>query len=143
MIFIKITTKMSRKLFSFSEKVWKTADVQYYGKQIDWKKEMLIIQAYNKDELAGVLELYMQAGVMHIQDLVVDFAQQKQGIGTALMNKAEEIAKQNNMHKIYLETGKTWGVRKFYEKLGFSLTGELPKHYAKQDYVEYTKLLNL
>jgi len=53
------------------------------------------------------------------------------------------LAKRERVHKIFLETGKTWKVRKFYEKLGYNKTGDLPKHFAKQDYIEYTKLLDL
>lgn len=44
-------------------------------------------------------------------------------------------------HKICLFTGKSWSARKFYEKLGYKKTADLPKHYFKVDFVIYSKIL--
>jgi len=143
MIKIIITKKYSPQFYDFSKKIWEIADMENYGRKINWEKENRFIQAYKNTTLVGLIELTLEAGVMHILDLVVDYTEQNQGIGTELMKKAEEVAKQNNIHKIFLETGATWKVRKFYEKLGYVKTGDLPKHFEKQDYVEYTKLLEL
>jgi ribosomal protein S18 acetylase RimI-like enzyme len=57
------------------------------------------------------------------------------------MERAEAIAKQYKLHKVYLDTGKNWKAAKFYESLGYKKTGELPKHLEQQDYIEYSKFL--
>lgn len=143
MITVKVTTKLTPLLSSFSDKVWGTADSQHYGKKIIWTKESKFIHAYNDKQLIGLLELTIEVGVMHIIDLVVDFGHQKQGIGTTLMKQAELLAKKNTVHKIYLETGKDWSARTFYEKLGYTKTGDLPRHFAQKDFVYYTKFIDL
>jgi histone acetyltransferase (RNA polymerase elongator complex component) len=58
------------------------------------------------------------------------------------MKEAEKLAEKEKLHKIFLETGKTWGVGTFYEKLGYIKTGELPKHHGGQDYIQYSKFLS-
>lgn len=63
------------------------------------------------------------------------------GIGKSLMDKAEELAIKEKMHKIYLETGKNWDVAEFYKKLGYEQTGVLPQHYQRQDYIILSKFL--
>lgn len=54
------------------------------------------------------MEITVQLGVMHIDSLIVKHEKHRQGIGKILMNTSEEIAKEKNVHKIYLETGKDW-----------------------------------
>lgn len=137
----KITTKATPKLMAFSELVWAQADIQYYGRKIDWKKENRYIHAYEGKKLIGLLELTIMSGVVHILDIVVDYEYHKHGVGTTLMQQAEEVAKKSGAHKLFLETGADWGVRKFYENLGYVKTGDLPNHFAKHDYVEYSKFL--
>ena len=132
---------MTPSVLSFVKKEWKTADNQYHRKVVDWKKQTKILTAYEEGKLVGVLELYYVAGVMHIEEIIVAFSHHKKGIGKLLMEQAEEIAKKEKLHKLYLETGKTWGVANFYEKLGYIKTGEMPKHYCSQDYIQYSKFL--
>lgn len=141
MVDIRISQKMTPSVLSFVKKEWKTADNQYHRKVVDWKKQTKILTAYEEGKLVGVLELYYVAGVMHIEEIIVAFSHHKKGIGKLLMEQAEEIAKKEKLHKLYLETGKTWGVANFYEKLGYIKTGEMPKHYCSQDYIQYSKFL--
>ncbi len=129
------------QIAAFTKKAWEVADLRHYGEKIDWTKEKCFIQAYDEGILVGSLELDFMAGVMHILDVIVDPIQQQQGIGTLLMQSAETLAKEKSLHKIFLETGKTWDACKFYEKLGYKKTGDLPNHYLQQDYVEYSKFL--
>ena len=49
-------------------------------------------------------------------------SQQHKGLGKLLMEKAEEIAKQNGMKKIYVISG--IGVREYYRNLGYELEGD-------------------
>jgi N-acetylglutamate synthase-like GNAT family acetyltransferase len=98
---IKITNKLTPRLNSFSDDVWKIADMHRYGRKTDWKKQTKVIQAYEKEKLVGLLELTIEAGVMHIADLVVNYAHQKQDIGTTLMQQAEVLAQKEQVHKIF------------------------------------------
>lgn len=141
MIQIHITEKVSPKILEFLKKEWKTADIKYRGKEMTWLKTNKVLTAYEDQTLVGVLELNYVAGVMYIEEIIVAFDYHKKGIGTLLMKNAEDIAREAGLHKIYLETGKTWGIASFYENLGYIQTGEMPKHSGGQDYVQYSKFL--
>lgn len=141
MITIKIDTELTPDIHKFLENEWVIADKKNIGKALDWDKKTIFFNAYQEDELVGSLELNYQEGVMCIEDLIVKNDKQGLGVGSLLMNKAEELAKKEKLHKIYLETGRTWEARRLYEKLGYVKTGLLENHFANQDYVIYTKFL--
>jgi ribosomal protein S18 acetylase RimI-like enzyme len=139
---IEEVTPISPQILDFQKKEWTNADTEHYGIVIDWKKEKKTLVTKDNEKTLGVLELLIQAGVMHIETLIVAHEKQGQGIGKALMQKAEQIAQEYKLHKIYLETGKTWYATKFYEALGYTKTADLPKHFVKSDYVIYSKFLS-
>ena len=58
-----------------------------------------------------------------------------------LEQKAVEITKKQNGHKLFLMTGKDWEAIKFYETLGFEKTGEINNHYFNGDFIELTKFI--
>jgi len=135
MIDIQEMSATSPELEEFQKKEWEPADIEHFGRIIDWKKETKVLKALDNNKLVGVLELTIQSGVMHIDSLIVKHERHGHGIGKALMVKAESIASKHKVHKIYLDTGKNWHATKFYEALGYEKTGELPKHLEQQDYV--------
>ena len=53
------------------------------------------------------------------------------GYGTKLMARAEEIARRNDCAGIWPDTFE-FQARRFYEKIGFKLFGELPNHPRSQ-----------
>lgn len=142
MITIRELPTLSPDLSLFQRNEWVSADITHFGRTIDWTKITKVLQATDKDEVVGVLELTMQAGVMHIDSIIISHKRQGLGIGKELMMRSEEIAKQHKMHKIYLDTGKNWPATKFYESLGYIKTGDLPNHFENQDYIEYSKFLS-
>ncbi len=141
MLKIKELEVSSEEILSFQKHEWEKSDFIDYGITIDWVKDKKILLAVEDDETAGVLELTMQAGVMRIESLIVKHEKQRSGIGTALMSKAEKIAKARKIHKIFLHTSRSNRTSKFYKSLGFSITGELRDHHAHQDYRIFTKFL--
>lgn len=141
MMKITVEEKELPEVGDFAGKEWDIADLKHYGKEVDWTTHARFIQAYEGDDLVGALELEYEAGVMHIEDLIVSHSHHRKGIGKALMKKAEEIAREAKLHKIFLETGEEWEAREFYEKLGYIKTGDLPKHSGGHDYVQYSKIL--
>jgi ribosomal protein S18 acetylase RimI-like enzyme len=141
MIDIQELDKISPEIETFQKTEWEPADIEHFGRIIDWKKDTKVLNATDNNELVGVLELTIQSGVMHIDSLIVKHKRYGQGIGKALMTKAEELAKKHNLHKIGLDTGKNWPATKFYKSLGYEKTGDLPKHLEQQDYIEFSKFL--
>lgn len=138
---IQIADTISEDAVDFVKNEWKNAGIVHFGRIVNWKKEKKTLQAIEENEIVGVLELTMQAGVMYIDELIIKQDRQGHGIGKTLMEKAEELARERKLHKIYLDTGKTWLATKFYEALGYQKTGELPNHFEHADYIIYSKLI--
>ena len=63
-------------------------------------------------------------GYLHVDMLVLPESLRRQGIGTDLMRKAEAEALRRGCHGSYLETF-DFQARGFYEKLGYTLFGQL------------------
>lgn len=141
MIILKTVDTLPNEAIDFVKREWVTADLRHFGREIEWKKEKKALLAKANDSIIGVLEFTTQAGVMYIDEVIVANDKQGEGIGTLLMQKAEIIALDKKLHKIYLDTGATWPAVKFYEALGYTKTGDFPKHLGGQDYVIFSKFL--
>jgi GNAT superfamily N-acetyltransferase len=126
---------------AFHDREWKVADEAHFGSGFVWKRESIILVAQEGEVIVGVLEGVLQCGVMHIGTLLVDHTRYRLGIGTALIQEAEKSVRVKGAHKMWLETGKGWDAGKLYESCGFEMTGRLKDHFAHEDYVIYTKML--
>lgn len=135
---IKISTKGSKKLKAFNKKEWPTANIEHFGHNQDWNTKHYVLEMYENQDLVGILGLKIEAGVAHIGTMLVAKNKRRKGIGRLLMEKAKQISKQNVAHKIYLQTGQDWQSVKFYEKLGYKITGQLSNHYFQKDFIEFT-----
>lgn len=138
---INVSPKGSKKLKEFNKREWPVADNEHYGQVLDWKEEHFVLEAVEQKAIVGTLGFKIEVGVAYIGTLVVAHEKRGKGIGKSLLKKAEAIAKEKNVHKIYLVTGKGWDAEKFYTALGYSVTGELPNHYFHKDFIELTKFL--
>lgn len=136
---IKKISKNNKKLVEFNRIEWPKANIENYGHSRDWNAKNYIFAAYDDTQkIIGTLGIKIEGGVGYIGTMLVARKSRGQGIGKALMNKAKEVAKQQGAHKIFLQTGKKWPSLKFYEKLGYKITGELNNHYFHLDFVELT-----
>jgi len=139
---IKEVKKETKATKDFAEKKWAIADLEHYGENVKWEKTTHDIVARDSDnKIIGKLDSSMEAGVAHISNIMVAKSGRRQGIGKALMLRAEEFARKNGAHKIFLKTGKGWGSVSFYESLGYKITGEFLDHSFHQDFVIFTKFL--
>lgn len=140
---ITVQNELTSELSEFLKKFWHDADIEHYGKDSGWQSESLIFLAYEEEikDPVGVLYAKLDAGVIFLDAIIVSKNSQKKGIGTALMSELEKVAKEKNAHKIYLYTRDDWNAVKLYKKFGFKKTQNLPNHYLKKDWVEYTKFL--
>jgi ribosomal protein S18 acetylase RimI-like enzyme len=138
---ITVSKATSEEIKEFNNQEWIAADLKYYGKTSAWIKEKYFFKATENGEIVGAIIGKYEAGVLYIDDLIVAKEKRNLGIGKALVKKAEVYGKEMGGHKVYLITGKTWEVRKFYDSLGFIKTGELLNHYRHVDFVIYEKLI--
>ncbi len=141
MKFIK-SKKRSKKATEFSKKEWALADIEHYGKASDWSEKGYYIQVTEGDEVLGLMHYTLICGVIEISTFIVSHKHRGKGIGTKLIKKIEDIAKKDNVHKIYLVTGDGWKAEDFYTKMGFEKTGEHKNHYLHKDWIIYSKFLS-
>ncbi len=141
---IKVTENGSEKLDEFYRKEWTTADKKHYGREVlweSWTPRNFTIEACNDDEIIGALSFTIHQDVSVIELFITAEKHRGEGVGKLLVEKVEEISKENHVHKIYLQTGKDWEEVGFYEKFGYVKTGDLPNHYLHSDYIEMTKFI--
>ena len=131
----------NKEMVAFSDREWSIADKNHFWKSGRWIEDVHYIRAVDDNVILGILHYCIKAGVMEIVSIVVSHSMHRQGIGRALIEKAEKIAKQKGVHKIFLTTGVGWDAINFYEKLGYQNTGELKKHYLMQDLLIFSKEL--
>lgn len=133
--------KQTPALERFAIREWKKADKEHYGPGWNFKTKEYVFVARDKKDVIGTATLRAKAGVGEVKTVLVAEKKRGEGIGHALMGQVERMAKKNKLHKLWLNTGKGWKAQRFYEKLGYVVTADLKKHYAKTDFVIYTKYL--
>lgn len=132
----------TNKLRAFKAKEWELIHPEHFGTKQDpdyWKKERVVFKGVESKKIVGVLIGDYTAGVMYIDQLIVKHDQRSKGVGKALMDKAFELAKKANLHKIYLYTGNNWQAIQFYKSLGLAIEAEISNFYQNKDFVIMSK----
>ena len=93
----------------FEKKEWAKANKEHYRKLLNWKQKEYSAVAFDREEIVGIIDATVQAGVMYVKMVIVSENYRKKGAGEMLMRKMEMIARKQKAHKIYLHTGKSWG----------------------------------
>jgi ribosomal protein S18 acetylase RimI-like enzyme len=139
---MRITVSTNSKSWTaFEKREWEKADIEHYGQPLKWDKKNFKISAYEGRKIIGNLRMDIREGVAYVDAIIVSPENRGKGVGNQLMKKAEELARKNKTHKIYLQTGEDWTSLFFYLKLGYEITSKLPNHYHHVDFVELTKYL--
>lgn len=144
-VHIKPLKMKSKRLRAFKRTEWKLIHPAHYGVEINeeyWNTKHLLLEAVEGKNIIGALVGELMAGVLHIKELIVKHDRRKMGIGKMLLAKAEEWAKRQGAHEMYLTTGIKWKAKDFYEKHGFIVSARLPNFYSKTDFVLLRKLLD-
>ena len=82
---------------------------------------------YKGGTLAALIETITRADHLHIQNLCVSPKFQRLGLGSQLLNYAQEMAKQKNLPALRLDTNKYFtGNVDLYLRHGFSIAWEKP-----------------
>jgi GNAT superfamily N-acetyltransferase len=95
-------------------------------------------QNENGEIIAGASCDIIMKKVLRIHYLWVSDEYRKQGLGTKIINKIEELAKEKGCKNIHLDTFEFQAPR-FYEKNGFKCIGTIPGWLEGQDYIFYRK----
>jgi predicted GNAT family N-acyltransferase len=87
------------------------------------EKDEILIGAFEDDKLLGCCMLVNEEpGVVRLRQMAVSNNLQGKGIGRALMNFAENIARDRGFKKLTMHARKT--AIGFYERLGYEVCGD-------------------
>ena len=93
-------------------------------------------------ELVAAIGCEERHGTIHLVHTVTHPNHRRQGYASALMEKAEEFARETGANKIWFDTAPGLeAAQKLYEKLGYARCGYLKKQYWGTDLILYEKLL--
>ncbi|MDP1585775.1 MAG: GNAT family N-acetyltransferase [Bradyrhizobium sp.] len=100
------------------------------------RDERIILGAFDGDVLAGTVTLLLdcppnQPHRAEIAKMMTRRSHRGRGIASALMRTAEEIAVKRKRSLLVLDTATDGGAATLYEKLGFTLAGEIPDYAFK------------
>lgn len=102
----------------------------------EWTKRSITLIALAEDipvGYASVLE-HSHATTAWVTDLVVDIKNRRQGIGSALLNAAQDWASSQSDKDIFLEmTSKNYPAIRLANKFGFEFCGYNDHYYVTQD----------
>ena len=129
-------------LEEFEKEQWPIADKKHFGDEMpDFTKKHYTILAKENSQIVGFIKMEIDMGVATVSSLLVHDNTQRKGVGSALLQKAEDIAQQESSHVITLQTGESWDAKNFYEAQGYKVTAKLHHYYGKQDFVFMEKRL--
>lgn len=89
-----------------------------------YMNSLKILGAYENDKLIGIIRVVGDGySIVYIQDILVLPEYQKQGVGTALLNRILEIYQ--NVYQKTLLTDNTAKTIRFYKSLGFQMDTDI------------------
>jgi ribosomal protein S18 acetylase RimI-like enzyme len=97
--------------------------LQFTPEELEKEKEEILIGAFEEEKMLGCCMLIVEApDSVRLRQMAVLNNLQGKGIGRALMQFAENIARDRGFHKITMHARKT--AIGFYEKLGYNISGQ-------------------
>lgn len=78
---------------------------------------------------------------LHVSELWVDEKHRGSGLGSALLSRAEDLARERDCIRVHLET-RNEGARVLYERLGYRVFGRLPDYNGDQAFYYLEKRLD-
>jgi ribosomal protein S18 acetylase RimI-like enzyme len=93
--------------------------------------ERIVLGAFDGGVLAGTVTLLLdfppnQPHRAEIAKMMTRVSHRGQGIASALLRRAEALARERGRTLLVLDTATDEGASGLYEKLGYTLTGEIP-----------------
>jgi ribosomal protein S18 acetylase RimI-like enzyme len=101
----------------------KPLGLNFTAEELEKEKEEILIGAFEEEKMLGCCMLItMDPATVRLRQMAVLNNQQGKGIGRALMQFAENIARDRGFRKITMHARKT--AIGFYEKLGYEVNGD-------------------
>lgn len=136
---IKITEVDKEAAMEFNEAEWDEVNDLHFGKGIRWNTTHFAFKAVEDGKTVGLIFGKHESGTIYVSNIIVAKDKRRQGIGTLLINRAEEFGREFKDHKIWLITGKDYPEDPFFAECGFKQETILPDLYFHKDFIVYVK----
>ncbi|MDD4333442.1 MAG: GNAT family N-acetyltransferase [Patescibacteria group bacterium] len=136
---IKISKAVQKKVMGFNESEWQKVNDVHFGKGIKWNSTPFSFKAVENKKIVGLIFGKHESGTIYISNIIVAEEKRRKGVGTKLIQKAEEFGEKFGDHKIWLISGNDYPEDPFFKSLGFKKQALLPDHYFHKDFVVYVK----
>ncbi len=124
---VEAVAKLEKECFSdaWTEPVWK--------EELENPRSFTFVEEEN-GEIKGYLNLWVVLDEGQINRFAVDASARKQGIGSRLLKRADELAQEKGLYSLTLEARlSNETAQKVYKKAGFLEMGIRPGFYAKPE----------
>lgn len=119
MDYTKICESNRAEINQFIKEHWYSTKMVVRGQEFDMS-EMEGVVAHNEGQIIGLITYMLRNRICEIMSL--DSLEEKQGIGTALLNMVIQEAKESNIQKVVLiTTNDNINAIRFYQRRGFDM----------------------
>lgn len=139
---ITISPGNAQDVETFEEAEWAQFNIDR-GEEADFSKEEFCYIAKDKSKIIGFAIFDIQAGVGHLERLLVKKNYRDKGIGKELILFFEEKCKKQGCHKLWLKTCPSMHTKAFsvYKKLGYTTENVQKNDYLGFDWHMMVKFL--
>lgn len=120
----------SKEVNQFLKQEWISANIAQFGRDISEEmNKPVTITAYDESsppQLVGVGRCLIVGKTLRLTHLLIkDGFRQKEGVGSKILRRIEELAQEHKWHKIRLSTSDKHQNISFYQKNGYVIEAEL------------------
>jgi ribosomal protein S18 acetylase RimI-like enzyme len=122
---------------------WKPVNERMFGRDdvAMWDTQRRVLAAYEDGEPVGAVVFKTGAGLGKVTQIITAAHRRRQGMGRALMERVEEICRQEGCHKVSLKTYWNSEAQRFYQKRGYVVEGILRRDLHGVDMCQMYKFL--
>lgn len=114
----------------------------YKERGIQWKEQEYFFSAEENGQLIGAAILKIKTDIGELESLIVKENFKRGGVGTSLLKKSEEKARQEGCKKMVLETSEIHEeALKFYISQGYKVISEIGNLYYDKKWYKLSKEL--
>ncbi len=105
----------------------------FYDFSVVWHEQFHDLAALADGVTAGAVRLRIAASLCHVEQLAVLPERRREGIGSELLERAADLAKYYNCHKMSALVPHESAAQRFFERCAYRQEAVLPQHTFKLD----------
>ena len=108
-----------KEVLRFLREQWPSVDREFFGRALEWSAEPYALVFRRDGKIAAVLKGHFIGGVASVDELMVAEGSRGQGLGSTILSRFEDEARQRRSSKIILRAVKGSPAEDFYRKRGY------------------------